>query len=63
MKFLQIASTIEQFGNPQEMSVQETIGSLKAKKGYEGQMRAVGVNYCSWRRSGQNEKEEMASSC
>ena len=29
-KFLQIASTIEQFGNLEKMSVEETIGSLKA---------------------------------
>lgn len=29
-KFLQIASTIEQFGNLETMSVEETIGSLKA---------------------------------
>ncbi|KAL8116816.1 hypothetical protein AgCh_023110 [Apium graveolens] len=29
-KFLQIASTIEQFGNVEEMSVEEAVGSLKA---------------------------------
>ena len=29
-KFLQIASTIEQFGNLEKMSIEETIGSLKA---------------------------------
>lgn len=29
-KFLQIASAIEQFGNLEEMSVEETVGSLKA---------------------------------
>lgn len=28
-KFLQIASTIEQFGNLETMSVEETIGSLR----------------------------------
>ena len=31
-KFLQIASTIEQFGNLEEMTVEEAIGSLKAHK-------------------------------
>lgn len=29
-KFLQIASTIEQFGNLKTMTVEETVGSLKA---------------------------------
>lgn len=29
-KFLQIASTIEQFGNLESMSVEEAVGSLKA---------------------------------
>ncbi|XP_074369677.1 uncharacterized protein LOC141711144 [Apium graveolens] len=29
-KFLQIASKIEQFGNVEEMSIEETVGSLKA---------------------------------
>lgn len=29
-KFLQIASTIEQFGNREEMSVEGAVGSLKA---------------------------------
>lgn len=31
-KFLQITSTIEQFGNLEEMSVEEAIGSLKAQE-------------------------------
>ncbi|XP_074323293.1 uncharacterized protein LOC141660226 [Apium graveolens] len=35
-KFLQIASTIEQFGNVETMTVEETVGSLKA---YEERLR------------------------
>lgn len=30
MKFLQIASAIEQFGDLEKMSVEEVVGSLKA---------------------------------
>lgn len=38
-KFLQIASTIEQFGNLEEMTVEETIGRLKA---HEERVRGTG---------------------
>lgn len=43
-KFLQIASTIEQFGDLETMSVEETIGSFKA---HEERMKLglVQINY------------------
>ncbi|XP_074328328.1 uncharacterized protein LOC141666234 [Apium graveolens] len=41
MKFLQIASTIEQFGNLDVMTVEETIGSLKA---HEERLRGQNEN-------------------
>ena len=42
-KFLQIASTIEQFGNLEKMSVEETIGSLQAhEERLKGQNENVG---------------------
>lgn len=42
-KFLQIASTIEQFGNLESMTVEETVGSLKAhEERMKGQSEPVG---------------------
>ncbi|XP_074342962.1 uncharacterized protein LOC141680711 [Apium graveolens] len=42
-KFLQRASTIEQFGNIEEMSIEETIGSLKAhEERLRGQVESGG---------------------
>lgn len=42
-KFLQIVSTIEQFGNPETMTIEETVGSLKAhKERLKGQVESGG---------------------
>lgn len=63
-KFLQIASTLEQFGNLDTMTFEETIGSLKPmKNGYKDKVKTV-VDSCSLlKRNGQRKNEKGGNYC
>lgn len=63
-KFLQIVSTIEQFGDLDTMSMEEAIGSLKAHEEWmRGKQKRVEDSCCSQKRSGPKGKVLKGNYC